>query len=759
MKNHTKLLCVLVAVIIAVSAFCSVPFSASGEVTDKGRTIAESGYSISTYDEYAPSEIKLGSTYRLLIRGDERTVCFTPERDMTARFEMSVSAHPDATYDSMEYRMYSGRLYDSNNAGSYGNAVNVLAKAAEYNDNGDKSWFCRKNSIYELTAGRTYYYDITSWSTYATVEISVNEVERFTAAAGEKITAPEGYSVYEYTPEKDMLVYWHAVGASGASVLYEDDRSFKRSKTFSAKCGQPVLLVVKALKEAEYSPGITVSYDNLDFAIEEIPIVDAELDVASTELEYNSPLKYKDYVKDIDIINPEGGHSLIATLPIKAFRFTAEKDGWIDAEIDSGIYAQEIKLYDSELRNIKNSSDIFGIYDQKVKAGETYYLLVISDEDHINIARDRSTKYTVTFKNKEIPKLIEGHNTIVREAGSGDKLYLFEVPRSGYWVLRCPNAVSYQDIVLVYASENYGTDFSLDYPMSCVYGTVYVTVKANHTSEDIVYDLEVAQQHYPEIGVNKAENVSLSGDGDSAMFEFTAEKPMMVKLNAEYTATNNGRVSGTTIYDNKHIGSSFFAIPGETYYIRYTVYGARDKYTDEIYDSDAEVTVTLNDISDSIDEIVPDIATNDEVYSDRPLVYSFTPTEDVIMRVDSAYDNCEVVVYQKDRTDSLRASGANYFCEANKTCYICLKNNGYEKEAGSVILTQKPVPTGDADGDGEVTLMDATQVQYHIISAKAGADEKALMYADVDKNGSLEIVDSTFIQRWVAEIPIPYDIG
>ena len=57
--------------------------------------------------------------------------------------------------------------------------------------------------------------------------------------------------------------------------------------------------------------------------------------------------------------------------------------------------------------------------------------------------------------------------------------------------------------------------------MSCVYGTVYVTVKANHTS-GYVYDLEVAQQHYPEIRVNKAESVSLSNDGDSAMFEFTA---------------------------------------------------------------------------------------------------------------------------------------------------------------------------------------------------------------------------------------------
>ena len=34
-----------------------------------------------------------------------------------------------------------------------------------------------------------------------------------------------------------------------------------------------------------------------------------------------------------------------------------------------------------------------------------------------------------------------------------------------------------------------------------------------------------------------------------------------------------------------------------------------------------------------------------------------------------------------------------------------------------------------------------------------------LMHGDVDGSGDLEIVDATFIQRWLAEFNVPYDIG
>ena len=63
---------------------------------------------------------------------------------------------------------------------------------------------------------------------------------------------------------------------------------------------------------------------------------------------------------------------------------------------------------------------------------------------------------------------------------------------------------------------------------------------------------------------------------------------------------------------------------------------------------------------------------------------------------------------------------------------------------------------GDADGDGAVTVIDATTIQRHLAQIPTpGFNEKA---ADVDGNG-LDITDATFIQRWLAEMRVPCDIG
>lgn len=67
--------------------------------------------------------------------------------------------------------------------------------------------------------------------------------------------------------------------------------------------------------------------------------------------------------------------------------------------------------------------------------------------------------------------------------------------------------------------------------------------------------------------------------------------------------------------------------------------------------------------------------------------------------------------------------------------------------------------TGDADGDGQITVMDATEVQYLLAGLKPHVDESLIMFADVDQNGLLEIVDVTFILRHVAGEEVPYPIG
>ncbi len=58
---------------------------------------------------------------------------------------------------------------------------------------------------------------------------------------------------------------------------------------------------------------------------------------------------------------------------------------------------------------------------------------------------------------------------------------------------------------------------------------------------------------------------------------------------------------------------------------------------------------------------------------------------------------------------------------------------------------------GDADGDGDIGITDATEVQLIVASIKK-PDETAKKAADADKDGAVSIMDATEIQRFVAKI-------
>ena len=55
--------------------------------------------------------------------------------------------------------------------------------------------------------------------------------------------------------------------------------------------------------------------------------------------------------------------------------------------------------------------------------------------------------------------------------------------------------------------------------------------------------------------------------------------------------------------------------------------------------------------------------------------------------------------------------------------------------------------------------MDVTETQHYLSNMSTQADEAILMFADVDKNDRLEVIDTTWIQRYLAEMEIPYTIG
>lgn len=76
-----------------------------------------------------------------------------------------------------------------------------------------------------------------------------------------------------------------------------------------------------------------------------------------------------------------------------------------------------------------------------------------------------------------------------------------------------------------------------------------------------------------------------------------------------------------------------------------------------------------------------------------------------------------------------------------------------------VLLENTSAICGDADGDGEITVMDVTEVQHHLSEMNTKVDNTTLTAADVDKNGILEIIDATWILRHLAGMGIPYTIG
>ncbi len=72
-----------------------------------------------------------------------------------------------------------------------------------------------------------------------------------------------------------------------------------------------------------------------------------------------------------------------------------------------------------------------------------------------------------------------------------------------------------------------------------------------------------------------------------------------------------------------------------------------------------------------------------------------------------------------------------------------------------VLVEQEIIPIlvmiGDVDGDGKVSIMDATEIQRHIAQLTTISDER-IACADTDKDGKVSIMDATQIQRFIAQL-------
>ena len=108
--------------------------------------------------------------------------------------------------------------------------------------------------------------------------------------------------------------------------------------------------------------------------------------------------------------------------------------------------------------------------------------------------------------------------------------------------------------------------------------------------------------------------------------------------------------------------------------------------------------------------------------------------------------------YNNEFGITMRVPGFRIYGSVNSEAHRYAKAYGFRFERAVAM-------TGDADGDLMITVMDVTEVQRSLSSLSTTSDEDITRYADIDRNEVLEVIDATYILRYVGEKEIPYDIG
>lgn len=108
------------------------------------------------------------------------------------------------------------------------------------------------------------------------------------------------------------------------------------------------------------------------------------------------------------------------------------------------------------------------------------------------------------------------------------------------------------------------------------------------------------------------------------------------------------------------------------------------------------------------------------------------------------------------------------YCENGSYAHRFAAENGFE-----FVLTDVPEPPtepptepepegyllGDTDDNDDVEVVDATWLQRYIALMNIGVIEDTVMQGDVDGDGDPSIVDAAFIMRYCVGIETPFDIG
>ena len=105
----------------------------------------------------------------------------------------------------------------------------------------------------------------------------------------------------------------------------------------------------------------------------------------------------------------------------------------------------------------------------------------------------------------------------------------------------------------------------------------------------------------------------------------------------------------------------------------------------------------------------------------------------------------------------LRATSC-FLCCLLTVLMLCSCRTSAESNNNETEIQKTTNLLGDADGDGDITIIDATTIQRHLVQLLT-LSEPAQKLADVNNSTEVDITDATFIQRFLASLNVPYGIG
>lgn len=132
------------------------------------------------------------------------------------------------------------------------------------------------------------------------------------------------------------------------------------------------------------------------------------------------------------------------------------------------------------------------------------------------------------------------------------------------------------------------------------------------------------------------------------------------------------------------------------------------------------------------------------------LTFYSTGSSDTFGRL---YDSYMTELEYNDDNEEDRNFRISYNVNAGETYVLQIGAYNSSDEAFNVTFNFEPnkeALLGDVNGDGEITVVDATILQKYIVG-QTTLDDETLNVADVNKDGAVTVVDATLIQKFVVK--------